>query len=185
MTQLDPALAAALDAAQPGEYQDTVTPPIGWRGNLYIADTKLDAKDGDTYVVVEYQAEGYYWSDFKWLTQGGQPHEGKLKSVKILLRSFGYADVTGANLGAILDALKGQSFAGEMVAGSAINATTGQPYANTKITGPATAAAVVAPPAQQAAPVQQAPVQQLGQNTQGPAPQPVAAGVPAQDDIPF
>lgn len=133
---MDAALSSALDTVEAGGTTNDVKPSPGWIGELVIPDTKLGEKDGDQYAVVEYRsADGQYnWSDFKYLTKGGYPHEGRIKSLKILLGSLGYPTITGATLGPIMQQLIGKRFTAEVV-GSGAYAPSGDEYINTKILG--------------------------------------------------
>lgn len=158
--------AQVWDATEAGGVSESVIPPVGMY-EARIADAKLGTKDADHYLVVEYattKGEEYRWSDFKWLTKNGSPHEGRIKSAKILLSSLGFPAVTSGTLKDTVEKLPGLEFSVEIVTSSAINAVTGEPYRNTVISHALRPASSDVPAVQVQAPV---------------------AAAPADDDLPF
>ena len=142
-TAVDQGLAAAFDnvVATESGFSESNIPPAGHVGQLVVIDAKLGQKDGEYYFVVEYRDGVYEWSEFKWITKGGQGHAGRKTSVSILLKSLGYVteNVTIAFLQASCSTLPGRNYTYEQVAASQINAATGMPYVNTNILGQAQA----------------------------------------------
>lgn len=127
------------DTTQAEGIAETVIPPYG-HYEVRIAETKLGKKDSDGYLVIEYATpDGQYrWSDFKWLTKNGQPHEGRIKSAKILLGSLGYPTVAASELQSTLDSLEGKRFRVEVYDSGQANPVTGENYRNTRVIGPVT-----------------------------------------------
>jgi hypothetical protein len=160
--------AQVWDSTETGA-TESVIPPVGMY-EARVADAKLGTKDADHYLVVEYvttKGEEYRWSDFKWLTKNGAPHEGRIKSAKILLSSLGYPTVTSGTLKETVEKLPDREYAVEIVSSSAINAVTGEPYRNTVVSS-ALSPAVSDVPSQV--------------TVQAPA---AAAAPAADDDLPF
>lgn len=122
-----------------------------------ISSTKFDrSKKGELYVKVEYKLDtGERWSVLKNVTDNGQPHEGRVKSTRILLRQHGLdGTLPAGQWSAALSTLVGRRAQVEVV----VNGE----YLNTEVRGvDAPRAPVAAPPADQSpvfAPPAQAPV---------------------------
>lgn len=149
----DAGLAAAFDGAtaSAGGVAEKNVPPAGHVGELAVTDSKIGKKDADLYFVVEYQDGPYSWSEFKWLTKNGQGDDGRKTSVKILVTSLGFPldNPTLAQLGAVVQQVKGRRYTYQQVAAKQINTVTGAPYVNTEILG-----AAPDKPIQQVAPAQ-------------------------------